>query len=859
MRPAVALTHSRNYSPGALAMRKFLLLLLWIAAPAFAQRGDKPGEVQVAPLKDADIPPAPILSPAESLKTFKLQPGFKIELVAGEPLVEAPVAMAFHPDGSLFVVEMRGYMPNVDGAGEDQPIGRVSKLRDTNGDGQMDQSTVFLDKLVMPRAVATVYDGVLIAEPPNLWFCKDTNNDGVSDEKTLVASDYGSQRAPEHTANGLLWAIDNWIYSAKHDKRLRRVDGKWIQEPTAVLSGRGQFGISQDDFGRLFFNGNADHLRGDLVPAELLHRNPNLESPFGANVQIAKTQDTFPIRPNPGVNRGYQKGQLRADGTLATFTAACSPLIYRGHQFDSNYYGAAFVCEPGGNFVRAARLAGKNGVITATNAFPGTEFLASTEERFRPVALNNGPDGALYVVDMHRGVLQHRIYVTTYLRHQYTSRGLEAPLNHGRIYRVVQENRPRRQIEPMPTATSDLVAQLDHPNGWHRDTAQRVLVERADAASVAPLTALARNNAGNASSVHALWTLHGISQLDSQTIVAVLCSRSAATRATAARLAGERAANESLLHEALVKAAADPDPLVQLHAAFSLGPINADEPAIDALAKVVEAHAGEPLFRDAAISGLRDRELVFLEFLLKRPAWQTNNPGHDQFIRRIARAAALAPQTNNVNRLLELAATNHSIIEGILASAPPRNRSRAAARPKQIRLQAEPAALKTLQNNPALKNKAAALNDLLTWPGKGGATETPAPPLTGAEKELFELGKQTYTLTCAACHQPHGLGQDGLAPPLVDSDWVTGPEKRLALIILQGLRGPITVNGKQYSLEMPPLNILEDQQIAGIMTYVRREWNHTASPVTPEFVKKVREEYADREEPWNEADLLKIK
>jgi putative membrane-bound dehydrogenase-like protein len=843
-------------------MRKVLFALLCIVAPVFAQRGDKPGEVQVAPLKDSEIPPAPILSPAESLKTFKLQPGFKMELVASEPLIEAPVAMAFHPDGSIYVVEMRSYMPNVEGTDEQKPIGRVSRLRDTNGDGQMDRSTVFLDGLVMPRAVALAYDGVLIAEPPNLWFCKDTNNDGVSDEKTLVSSSYGSQQSPEHTANGLLWAMDNWIYSAKHDKRLRRVEGKWVEEPTAVLSGRGQFGISQDDFGRLFFNGNSDQLRGDLVPPELLFRNPNLENPFGANVQIAKAQETFPIRPNPGVNRGYQKGQLRADGTLATFTAACSPLIYRGDQFDSSFYGAAFVCEPGGNFVRCARLSEKDGFLTATNAFPGAEFLASTEERFRPVALDNGPDGALYIVDMHRGVLQHRMFVTSYLRQQYTSRGLEAPLNQGRIYRVVQEDRPRRTIEPVRTATATLIAELDSTNGWRRDTAQRLLVERGDAGSVQPLTALARNDSKQAAAIHALWTLHGIGKLDSATIVAGLLSKNARVRATAARLAGERAANDSALREGLVKAADDSDSFVQLHTALSLGPINADEKAMNALANIVEARADEQLFRDAAISGLRDKELAFLEFLMKRPAWQNKNAGHDQFVRRLGRAAAIAPQTNNVNRLLELAAANHNgaIIDGILAVSPARGRNRTAPKPKQIRLEAEPAALKALQNDAELKGKVAALNELLTWPGKSGMTNVAAVrPLTDAEKELFELGKQTYTLTCAACHQPHGLGQEGLAPPLVDSDWVTGSENRLARIILQGLRGPITVNGKQVTLEMPPLNILEDQQIAGIMTYIRREWNHTASPVTTEFVKKTREETADREEPWSEADLLKIK
>jgi putative membrane-bound dehydrogenase-like protein len=173
--------------------------LLAVMSPAFAQRGDRPGEVQVAPFKPDQIPPAAILSPEESLKTFKLQPGFKIELVAAEPLIEAPVAMSWHPNGSLYVLEMRGFMPNVDGTGEDKIPGRISVLTDTNGDGRMDKSTVFVDGLVMPRALCLAYGGLLVAEPPNLWFFRDTDGDGKADEKTLAVTPYGTQSNPEHT------------------------------------------------------------------------------------------------------------------------------------------------------------------------------------------------------------------------------------------------------------------------------------------------------------------------------------------------------------------------------------------------------------------------------------------------------------------------------------------------------------------------------------------------------------------------------------------------------------------------------------------------------------------------------------
>lgn len=758
-------------------MRIIVIILLCGLAPVFAQRGDRPGETQAAPIPLDQVPPATILSPEESLKTFKLPPSFKIELVAAEPLIEAPVAMAWHPNGSLFVLEMRGFMPNVEGSGEDKIPGRIRLLTDTNSDGLMDKATTFADNLVMPRALAVVRDGLLVAEPPNLWFFRDTDNDGKADDKTLALTPYGSQGNVEHTSNGLLWGRDNWIYSASYTNRIRYADGKWIIQPSAAIAGRGQWGISQDDLGRFVFNSNSDYLRGDLVPSELLARNPNFAVLYGLNVQLDRNQETFPSRMNTGVNRGYMKGQLRTDGTLATFTAACAPHIYRGSQFDPKYYGMAFVCEPGGNFVRAARISETNGVRTATNAFPNSEFLTSTEERFRPVNLYDGPDGALYVVDFHRGILQHKLYVTSYLRNQIQSRNLQTPGDLGRIYRVVQEGRPRQKIQPLPTAPAQLVAQLQNPNACNRETAQRLLVESNDTSVLDALKKITRSNNSPTAGMHALWTLHGLGKLDTETLLAAFKSPVQYTRISAARIANERTTEPSI-RAALLKAAEDSDPMVQLYAAFALAPISDDKIAANALVKILEKHPDEKLFHSAAISGLKGKEAAFKEASAHLQKFQTS-----------------------------LAQTN----------APPiRRRSN----------QARAAAVK---------------------------------PLTPEEQELFNLGKETYTLTCAACHQPHGLGQEGLAPPLVESEWTIGPERRLALIILHGLRGSITVKGKQISMEMPPLGILEDKQIAGIMTYVRREWGHTASPVTEAYVKKLREDYANRDEPWSEEDLLKFK
>src|SRR5256885_6572745 len=293
---------------------RILWLAISVALSLAAQEGDEAGETQAPVVPKEKIPPAPALSPAEALKSFKLPPGFRIELVAAEPLVHDPIQMTFDSDGRLWVLEMRGYMPKLDGVGEFEKVGSVAVLEDADADGKMDKRAVFLEGLVMPRALALVRGGALIAEPPNLWFCQDTDGEGRCDKKTLIANDYateadpklGPKAAPEHSANGLFWALDNWIYSANYTTRFRNTDGTWRREPTVF---RGQWGISQDDFGRLVYNSNGDQLRIDLVPSAYLSRNPNYRGAAGLNVQPLKDQSVWPIRVNPGVNRGYQKGQ----------------------------------------------------------------------------------------------------------------------------------------------------------------------------------------------------------------------------------------------------------------------------------------------------------------------------------------------------------------------------------------------------------------------------------------------------------------------------------------------------------------------------------------------------------------------
>ena len=857
-----------------------LVLAGCVAAGLVASSGDtraqgRRGGANQAPVAPMPSAPAPVLTPEAGLASLRVAPGFKAEIAAADPLIHAPVAIQFGPDGRLWVVEMNGYSPVLGGAGEDAPNGRVVTLRDSDGDGRFDQATVFLDNLVLPRSIMLVGDGVLVGAPPELAYWRDTNGDGKADTKVVVTSDYGAKPNPalplstnaELFPNGGLWAYDNWIYSAAYMKKLRYADGAFEIGPTIF---RGQWGFTQDDYGRFFYNDNTHSLHGDIIFGDYLQRNPDYPRLEGTNVNIAADEFVWPGHPTPGVTSGGQPARELRDGVLFKFTAACGPWIYRGDLMP-DLYGNAFVAEPTGNLVQRKVLTAEHGTLVGRNPYNQADFLTSNDERFRPVNFATGPDGALYVVDMYRGIVEHHSLISAYLREEIKAHQLEGPYDRGRVYRIVPADRAApRATNIGPLTSAQWVAHLGDANAWWRETAQQLLVERHEAAVVPAIRQVARSSANALGRVQALWTLEGVGAIDRATVLAALGDQAPVVRASALRLSErylkDTAGREELLARvfALTK---DPAPEVQLQAVLSFGEAH-DATRDVALAQAVRALPDNTFVRDAFYSGLAGREQPLIERLVADPAWPVADVEATRILSGLARGVFGSRQPAAIERLIALAASlpptarprAGALVEGMVAAATGPGSSR-----RPIQFPTEPrgwadllatAELKTMLDKAPAPPPAPSTSDLILWPGKPGVAATVAPaPLTAEEQARFDAGKTVFTTICASCHLPDGRGQNGLAPPLLDSDWILGSPQATVRIILYGLSGAISVSGRNYIGEMPGLGALDDDQVAAVLTYLRREWGHTAPPVDPAVVKAIRAETAGRVNPYGWREL----
>ncbi|GAB3801016.1 hypothetical protein GCM10028819_27460 [Spirosoma humi] len=810
-----------------------------------------------------DEGPSPARTPTEELATFQLEPGLKLQLVAAEPMVQDPVVMSFDEDGRLWVVEMRGFMPNIDGEGENKPVGRISVLEDTNGDGQMDVSKVYLDSLVMPRALSLVPGGVLVAENGALWMTKDLNHDGKADTKTLIDKDYAGSGLPEHSGNGLWRGMDNWLYNAKSRFRYKEVNGTWQRDSTEA---RGQWGISHDDQGRLYYNYNWSQLHADLVPPNYLSRNKHHTPTTGIDYGLTIDRRVYPIRPTPAVNRGYIPGTLDKEGHLREFTAACSPLVYRGTALPEPFHGNVFVCEPAGNLIKRNISENKELLIAAHDPHPGKEFLASTDERFRPVHLTTGPDGALYVADMYRGLIQHSAYVTPYLKEQTIARGLVKPVNYGRIWRIVPENWQASKPRKLSDASSaELVAELSSPDGWHRDMAQRLLIERKDQSTRQSLMDLAQKGTNQLGRFQALWTLDGLEMSTPTVLFGLLADHNTLVRTTALRLlepmAKKDKAVRTQLGEKLLKEW-DKAPIEQvLQMALTAGVLD-QSAAQPLLAGIVNRYGESALIRDAALSSLQDREFAFLQSLTKSPAWQATQPAKEIFLEMLTTSVIRKRNPSELTALLAMLHTPKAALtwqeKAILTSLSIQGSN---SKLKPIRLAAAPKIM-TQSAGKIDPARLATLGAMFEWPGHvAGPNNLPKKSLLNDdEQKLFASGRQHYLSTCSGCHGTDGAGLKRFAPPLIGSDWVLGDEKRLSLIVLHGMEGPIEVAKKVYDAPdilpvMPAHSTMDDGAITAILMYIRNEWGNNAGPIGKRTVGMTRVTSQGRVVPWTAKEL----
>ena len=466
------------------------------------------------------------LSPSDSMKLIELPKGFSIELVASEPDIEEPVALTWDGNGVMYVVEMRGYMQSMDGAGAKDPVGRIGRLEDTDGDGKYEKYNVFVDGLVEPRAVLSVSGGLLVGEPSDLWFFRDIDNDGKADTKEKVYDKFSLRDSNvEHKANGLTLGIDNWIYVSQHGRRYQFINGEFRNEKVPRV---GQWGLARNDEGRFLFSSNSNPGMGFFIAPDYLVNSKRIGGEVlltGSVIKAGNYSEVWPSMKTVDLQSGLGAARTN-DGTLRSFTSACGQCFFRGHRLGEDVTGDYFICEPVGRLVRRSKVKYlDSGHIELSNLYEenSDEFITSSDGNFRPVNTYTGPDGCLYIVDMYRGVIQEKSFMTPYLKQEIQRLNYDKNIGRGRIYRVRRNGVSLGEKPNLLNAKpEELVTFLGHSNGWWRDMAQNIIVSR-KLAEVAPaLEKMLLDDPMPLARLHALWTLRGLSKLDKDIVKSAL-------------------------------------------------------------------------------------------------------------------------------------------------------------------------------------------------------------------------------------------------------------------------------------------------------------------------------------------------
>jgi mono/diheme cytochrome c family protein len=761
-------------------------------------------------------PPYLARTPAEQAAGFMLPAGYRLELVAADPDLISPTIVEFDGNGRMYVGEMISYMMDAEASREHEPISRITRWESTKGDGRYDKRTVFADRLVAPRMILPLQDGVILTsetDSDDLIRLSDTNGDGVADKRDVVFTGIGQSGDAniEHQKAGLLWNMDNWIYTTYNPFRIRWTPSGFLREPTGANGG--QWGVASDDDGKPWFV-DAGGERGPMNFQYPIHYGGFTPCPAAGRGGRGGAAAPPPANPNcpPGMENGFEKdfavvwpspgiGDMQGGiartrmpaQNLNHFTAATGPAIFRGDRLPADLKGQLLFAEPVGRLIRRAAIDNIEGLTQLRNVYPNAEFITSVDQLFRPVNISNAPDGTLYIADMYHGIIQERQWSGpgSYLRAKIEQYQLDKIAAHGRIWRLRYDGRaavPATETNigqpAIPAIAPDfappkmysetpaqLVGHLSHANGWRRDMAQRLLILKQDKSVVPALQKLAassspppsRPSAASASPAatnddgggvvarfHALWTLEGLGALDA-----------------------------TLVREAMK----DQNPRVRVQA------IRVSETLYK---------AGDKSFANEYRALTKDADAgVVIQAML----------------------------TSNLFKLADAA--------DLIKAAQAANKSKGVA----------------------------LVGERLLAPAAGGfGGGRRGGPLTADEEKRLQQGADVFGAVCFSCHGPDGMGaaMEGtggaamLGPPLAGSPRVQGHRDYVVKVLLNGLAGPL--DGRAYRDVMVPMGGT-DEWVAGIASYVRSSFGNSGGLVTPADVARVRAETAARKTPWTLPEL----
>jgi mono/diheme cytochrome c family protein len=505
-------------------------------------------------------------SPAETIAAIKLPEGYHLEVIASEPQIISPVVCCWDGNGRMYVAEMRSYMLDINGSKEKETVSRVSRFEDTKGNGVYDKQTVFADNLLLPRMVLPLDDRILIRETDtkDVYAYRDTKGTGTADEKSLVFK--GGQQGGnlEHQPSGLLWNIDNWMYITADGVRYRYTRGKW---ESSSVAGLGQWGLALDDTGRTYFNTAGGENPGFGFQVNPMYGDIRLRGELADHFV-----DAYPLLKMTDVQGG--PGRLWPGGGLNHITGCAGGSVYRGDALPGDLYGDYILPEPVGRFIRRGKITNEDGKIVLTNPYDHDEFIRSADPNFRPVWTATGPDGCLYICDMYHGIIQESAWTNpgSYLRPHIQKYGLDKNINAGRIYRLTHDGAKLREKPHMLDETpADLVKHLSDPNGWWRDTAQKLLVLRNDKSVLPALKELALKSNNPLARLHALWTIDGMDAIEPDFVTEKMKDADPRVRSAAVRISEPLIQkNDAAVMSALGTIAADSDPNVIIQYCMSL-------------------------------------------------------------------------------------------------------------------------------------------------------------------------------------------------------------------------------------------------------------------------------------------------